>query len=222
MIFLCPALTNAQITFQGCEGLFDAQQFTFSNLGLDSEGRNIFETTPIDGNQPCSGVGICEFRIFWNSSMSRWEFVADDGTGDFSNAFLIYFNTSASIPNPPDLTLGTWVENGADTAGGCGGDLTTANSTLSGEVQSTVLGILNYNLQTEISVYPNPGKDKLFLEGNSLQNISDIYVLNMLGNKVLYYRQYLNYLDISKLTTGVYFLKIKIDNNFIQKKIIVQ
>ena len=84
----------SQITFNGCPTIFNNQNFTFNNVGTDATGRNIYETTPINGDQPCTGLGVCEFRISWNNSLSRWEFIADDGNGNFSNTFLIYYMIS--------------------------------------------------------------------------------------------------------------------------------
>ena len=104
---LLSSVMNAQaITFKGCIPLFDDQNFVFSKIGTDATGRNIYITTPVDG-QDCSGLGTCEFKFQWNSSTSKWEFLADRGDGDFINPNLIYSNTSSSAPNPPDLSLGT-------------------------------------------------------------------------------------------------------------------
>lgn len=108
---LLSSVMNAQtITFKGCIPLFDDQNFVFNKTGTDASGRNIYMTTPLDPGQDCSGLGTCEFKFQWNSSTSKWEFLADSGNGDFVNPFLIYSNTSSSAPNPPDLSLGTWVK----------------------------------------------------------------------------------------------------------------
>ena len=137
---LLSSMMNAQnITFKGCIPLFDDQNFVFNKTGTDTSGRNIYVTTPLDPGQDCSGLGTCEFKFQWNSSTSKWEFLADSGNGDFVNPFLVYSNTSSSAPNPPDLSLGTWVENIAETSGDCGGNLSSSNATLTGAVQSSVL-----------------------------------------------------------------------------------
>lgn len=137
-LFICLASSlYAQITFRGCvtAGL-GAQDYTLTNTGttLDAgTSRNFFESTPLDFNQNCP-AGVCEVRIIWNNSVSRWEIQLDNdgpvGTPDYTTVVL-YYNTSASVPNPPDLTLGTWVD-------GTGGICTDAITTLSGQVQSAV------------------------------------------------------------------------------------
>jgi hypothetical protein len=130
-----------QINFQGCPAEFGATTYVLVPIGTTNDGgtiRNTYDTSPIDGAQACNGLGFgfCEFRIIWDVANNQWLFQITDG----ASFFTIYTNTSPSAPNPPDLTLGTWVENGANTGGTCGGNLTTGNSTLSGDVQGTVGG----------------------------------------------------------------------------------
>ncbi|MFD1616459.1 T9SS C-terminal target domain-containing protein [Gelatiniphilus marinus] len=156
----------AQITFNGCHPSFNNQDFIFTEIGTDATGRNIFETIPINGDQPCDGVGACEFRLSWNSAESRWEFIADDGNGSFSTPFLIFTNSEASTPNPPSLNLGAWVENTTVTEGGCGGNLTTANATLTGNVQDTTLGVNQLTVSNSIGIYPNPANNVLHIKPN--------------------------------------------------------
>lgn len=137
LLFSGIVLQAQTITFTGCPQLFDNNTFTFNKVGTDATGRHIYETTPINGDQPCSGLGTCEFRIAWNAAQNRWEFLADEGNGTFTTPYLIYSNATASKPNPPDLTLGVWTENISITENFCGGNLTPANATLTGGVQSS-------------------------------------------------------------------------------------
>lgn len=210
----------AQITFNGCHPLFNDQDFTFTEVSTDATGRNVFETIPIDENQPCDGVGVCEFRISWNNTESRWEFIADDGNGDFSAPFLIYSNTEASTPNPPSLNLGTWVENTSTTNGDCNGDLTTANATLTGDVQDTTLGIDGLLLNNQIGLYPNPVKNTLYLNTKG-QNIDRVLVYNVLGKLVLQDKGS-STIDVSQYHAGVYFVQIQIGNREFVKKLIIK
>jgi hypothetical protein len=156
-LFLFVTLINAQtITFKGCLPLFDDQNFVFTQTGTDGTGRNIYITTPADGLQDCGGLGFCEFKIQWSVANNRWEFLADDNDGTFTTTNLIFYNTSASTPNPPSLALGSWIENTTVTSGGCGGNLTPNNATMTGGVQDTVLGNDQFVLENSIVVYPNP------------------------------------------------------------------
>lgn len=219
---IATSLGYAQITFTGCDNLFDMQTFTFNNLGDDGNGRNSFETEPIIGDQPCSGVGTCEFRIVWNNTAMQWEFLADDGNGGFSATKLIYSNSEASMPNPPSLTLGTWVEETAITSGDCGGNLTTSNSTMNGDVQNNVLDTDDFSAENSLLVYPNPTKGTLYLEGVRAGDINTVSLYDISGKLILKRTVFKKEMDLSKLRTGVYFLKLETDYGSVERKIIIQ
>ena len=212
------ALINAQtITFNGCHESFGNQNYIFNPDGTDVTGRNIYTTTPITG-QPCP-IGSCEFKILWSTTNSRWEFIADGGDGDFVDQSLIYYNTSASTPNPPSTTLGTWVENIAHTAGECGGNLTPGNSTITGAVQNTVLSLNDFAINLGIVLYPNPSNDFITVKSNS--QVNEIAVWSIQGQKVLEFEN-LDVINVSQLQAGMYIARIKTDaglqvSNFIKK-----
>ncbi|RXG20255.1 beta strand repeat-containing protein, partial [Leeuwenhoekiella aequorea] len=132
-LFFGVHLGHAQINLNTCDEYTGDLDFVLTFESVDGSGRNIYQTNPINGDQPCPGLGVCEFRIAWNVTLNRWEVLAEDGDGDFATSFVLYSNTSASSPNPPDLTLGTWQENTALTGGEC-----MALQELSGDVQSTL------------------------------------------------------------------------------------
>ena len=206
---LLSSMMNAQtITFKGCLPLFDDQNFIFNKTGTDASGRNIYVTTPIDPAQDCSGLGTCEFMFQWNSTTNKWEFLADTGNGDFVNPYLIYSNSSASAPNPPDLTLGTWEENTAVTNSECGGNLTAVNATLTGEVQSTVLSTADLD-QLDFKAYPNPVKDNLIFSGNL--KIKSIELISYAGQKLAELKLINGKVNLSHLKKGFYILKLNTD-----------
>jgi len=213
------SLANAQtITFNGCHALFDNQNYIFNQTGTDGTGRNIYTTTPVDG-QPCGGLGTCEFKIQWNNANARWEFLADEGNGTFTTPFLIYSNSSASTPNPPSLLLGSWIENSALTSGYCGGTLTSSNSVLTGEVQDTTLSNKQFSINKGIELYPNPTNNLLTIISSS--SITEITVWNVQGQKVLNYGN-VSSIDVSMLQAGIYITRIQTENglkisNFIKK-----
>ena len=206
-----------QITFNSCHSLFDNQDFILNQISTDLTGRHIFETIPIDGDQPCSGVGICEFRILWNDIEAQWELIADDGNGDFSAPFLIYSNTEASMPNPPSLNLGIWIENTTITTSLCGEILS-----LTGNVQDTALSIEDFNFVNDIQIYPNPASRILRIKSlNSTVEKALFYDLN--GRKVLSNEMNVSQnIDVSSLREGVYFVQIISDSKHFIKKIIIK
>ena len=132
-LFAGNSIATAQINLNTCDLYTGDEDFVLTLESTDATGRNIYQTNPITGDQPCPGLGVCEFRIAWNTSLNRWEILADDGDGNFATSFVLYFNTSASLPNPPDLTLGTWEENTGITGGDC-----MSIETLNGDVQASL------------------------------------------------------------------------------------
>jgi hypothetical protein len=66
----------------------------------------------------------------------------------------------------------------------------------------------------EISIYPNPANDKIFLS-----NKADIEIIDITG-KILIKQLNSNEIDISKLAKGIYFIKIKFDDKIRTEKFI--
>lgn len=191
------------------------QDYIFNKISTDATGRNVFETTPVDGNQPCGGIGSCEFQMAWNNTNDRWEIYADDGNGTFSNNYILYFNTSASNPNPPSLNLGTWEEETVVTKSLCG-----VISSLTGEVQEVALGISDVDSDKVIQIFPNPASQ--FLNIENANNIETLSVYNTMGKLVLREVQDNELIDVSELNSGLYFVRIVFNNHEIVKKIIIE
>lgn len=205
MMFFATLLSAQTITFKGCLSLFDNQNFVFNQIGVDGTGRNIYGTTPFNPGQDCSGLGTCEFKIQWNNSISRWEFLADEGSGTFTTPNLIYSNTSSSTPNPPSLTLGVWVENVVITTGACGGNLTSGNAILTGAVQDGLLKVDDFAYDNSIVVYPNPGTSVLNIKSETL--VSKVLIYNMQGQLVE--NTNLTAIDIDEFSPGSYIVKVE-------------
>lgn len=192
------------ITYKGCPAKFSNHTYTFTKVGTDGTGRHIFETTPITGDQPCPGLGACEFKIRWNTTNNRWEFIADDGNGDFSNPYLIYHNTSASTPNPPSMDFGIWIENNVITEGQCGGNMTSANTVFTGSVQST-LSTNEFEKDETIAISPNPVTS--IAKINSNYEIENITIYSTQGQKIKTVIGNTD-LDLSDLSSGMYIVKV--------------
>ncbi len=214
MFLLLSTTLFSQITFNACHSLLENQNYTFNQIGSDSTGRNIFETNPVTGDQDCGGIGICEMQIVWNDINNRWEIFADDGNGTFLNTYVLYYNTEASLPNPPSLNLGTWIEEASITQTLCG-----AIITLSGDVQDAALGITDLQLENLLSVYPNPVNNILNIKHVGLV-LNEVSIYNVLG-KLVYYNYSSDKINMSKLNSGVYFVKIRLENKEVIKKIII-
>ncbi|RQO34221.1 T9SS C-terminal target domain-containing protein [Chryseobacterium sp. KBW03] len=214
LYLVCLALGSSAfaqtITFKGCPNYFDDTTYTFNKTGVDAFNKNIYITTPIDDQQPCSGLGNCDFKIQWNNTLTRWEFIADDGNGTFANPSLIYYNSTGnnSIPIPPGNTVGTWIENTTATGGQCGGNLTAVNSTMTGDVQSSTLGT-SENSKNRIQIFPNPVSDFIHISG--IDNGLSVQIYNMDG-RLVKSEMFDSKIDVSQLVPGGYVMKINTRN----------
>lgn len=82
------------------------------------------------------------------------------------------------------------------------------------------LSVSENQLAASISVYPNPSKEIINININTI-NIDEVIVLNSKGSEVIRKKTDYNKIDISKLTSGIYFLRIKSKKGvFTTKKII--
>jgi hypothetical protein len=119
LLFCTSYVLNAQITF--ASATCGIASTTLQPAGDDGNNRNIFEFD--DGNI---------VRAEWDSGQNRWEInlYSGDGMGGFTFCCTYVYNTSASVPNPPSLNLGTWESDFF------GIDCTASGFVLTGDVQS--------------------------------------------------------------------------------------
>ena len=76
---------------------------------------------------------------------------------------------------------------------------------------------LSHKNKLDISIYPNPTDNQLFVQGH--KNSTSISVFNLLGKKVLS-KSNVDKIDVSELSNGVYFIKISDGINSSTKKFI--
>lgn len=88
--------------------------------------------------------------------------------------------------------------------------------------EQKVLSVEENRLENAIAIYPNPTKEiiKIDLKSNEI-NLSEISIIDNQGKEILKQTNNLQTIDISKLSSGIYFIKIKNDSNItITRKII--
>ena len=203
------------IDFKGCIPLFENQTYVFNKTGDDAFGKKIYVTTPVSGDQVCGGVGVCEFKLQWNNTLGRWEYLADKGDGDFVNPYLIYYSSTgnATGTNPPNITIGNWIENVADTDGLCGGNLSDSNATMTGDVRTTTLAVNEFD-KANITIYPNPATE--FINITGLENIKTVKIISAEG-KIVSTTDNSDKINISKIPSGIYFVEIGTDRSTIKR-----
>ena len=81
---------------------------------------------------------------------------------------------------------------------------------------------VNDVLASKFKVYPNPASDYIQIESNNVQ-ISSVGLYSVLGKEVISQETLTNNrVDVSNLTSGVYFMKINADGGSVTKKVVVQ
>lgn len=132
--------------------------------------------------------------------------MADSGNGDFVAPYLIYYNSTGNNTaiNPPSNAVGTWTENTAVTESGCGGNLSSSNSTMTGDVRTSTLAIGDLS-KGKVQMFRNPVTD--FINVSGIENAKNMVITNMAGQQILR-TDFKNKLDVSQLTKGVYFLRV--------------
>ena len=84
--------------------------------------------------------------------------------------------------------------------------------------QCATIGIKNLESIIKLSLYPNPASSVVYIE--SAIKINIIQILNLTGQKVIDQRQNLEEIDISKLSKGIYTVRIFTDLGDVVKKLI--
>ncbi len=92
------------------------------------------------------------------------------------------------------------------------GKIRDSNPDLGAIEYSPSLGINNIN-RTKLKIYPNPVKDYIYINGIENSNTAEVY--NLSGQKVISNQNTLEYsntrINLSSLSSGIYFLKINAD-----------
>lgn len=224
IILFSTFILNSQITLQGCSSALSDQDYTLVQTSTTYDQgiiRNTFETLPLTFDQPCTS-GFCELRMIWSIENNRWEIQLDNNPSPNPNynTAILYYNTSNSYPNPPSLNMGTWVDN---LGAACGGD--NSITTLTGDVQDSVLAT-NLAFLSEISIYPNPIKDIIYIKNGTGTSLEKITISDINGREIMSFTFndyfYEKKLDVSLLESGFYLLHIISKKGIGTKKLIVQ
>ncbi len=76
------------------------------------------------------------------------------------------------------------------------------------------------DFENSFSLYPNPTSGKLIIEQVTQFEIQKIEIYSIQGKKLFQSNQQLKQIDLTNYTTGVYFVKLLVNNNWVTKKVI--
>jgi len=167
------------------------------------------------GGTPLTNSGNYDIFVVKYDSVGTSLWAKSAGGSGYEYAYSICNDTLSNIYlsgyfSSPSLTLGNTLTN----AGGCDGFITKL------AISSEVNTIEN---KMDISIFPNPTLGQINFQMDYSENVQ-VTIFNVLGKCI-----YTNYFDDSKCSidlnaqpAGIYFIKIKSENNIITKKIIIQ
>ena len=76
--------------------------------------------------------------------------------------------------------------------------------------------------ENQITIYPNPTKDRLHIEMMPSLHINAISLINIQGQIVRSYKPNTTQLDVSGIAEGIYFIKISSSEGYIIKKVLIE
>ena len=130
---------------------------------------------------------------------------SDNYDGDITDTIVIVNNVDSAVVGTYAVTY----------------NISDANGNAAEEVIRTVIIESSLSIQDNtkniVKVYPNPVKDKLFIQG--LSSLANISVYNLLGKLVLS-RTTSSEIDVNNLQSGIYIIKIKDQQREVIKKFI--
>lgn len=92
------------------------------------------------------------------------------------------------------------------------------NVLIPNQLSCSVLSVENFFIDSNIKIYPNPTKDKIYF--TNLKDISKVNVYDMIGKLVLSEKPTDNYVNIQTLPNGNYIIEIQSENKLYKSKII--
>jgi len=187
-----------------------------SELGMSFMFRGAVTFNQDIGSWDVSGVygmrSMFDNASAFNQDIASWDVSSVTSINDiFNNSALSTDNYDRLLNNWSKLNLTQNIEFGAQGINYCNG--ADARQRLiddfgwtitDGDLDCATAGVEDENLLT-ISIYPNPVKDKLYIQG--LLNPTKISVNNVLGKEVLLLKN-TNKIDLTALPSGVYVIRI--------------
>lgn len=191
--------------------------FTSEIINTNSNNNLYIELTPgFRPNEPYT-----EYWSVWidfNKNGSFDDIGEQVFTANRSSVVNGYINIPSNVNGQTRMRVSM---NYGNTPNSCG-------SISSGEVEDytiTITGTLAKNVKPietpdfNLSVYPVPAKDNIYLKTPSNLKVLDVKVLNQLQT-VIIQKTKVNHINISNLSSGVYYLIITTDNGTLSKKFI--
>ena len=84
------------------------------------------------------------------------------------------------------------------------------------------MSILENDLSSQISIYPNPAQAEVIISGIDENAIEEVSIYNTTGQRVLHQMGSDRRVDVSKLQQGLYVVKVMVGKQRFRQKLIIQ
>lgn len=84
------------------------------------------------------------------------------------------------------------------------------------------IGIEESNSNEKISIYPNPARDLLFVSSLDNSILKELFIFDQVGKIVLQTSNSFELIDVSLLSSGVYFIELHSDRSVSRKKLVIE
>lgn len=138
---------------------------------------------------------------------------------DSSNANSWHFTWTAPNTNEDTITLymGALVANHNHATSG---DFSYARKIVLPVQSTSGFSVINHS---QLKIYPNPVTDQIVFQLPDRNVLYDISIIDLMGKTVIVKKNYTGkLLNVSQLTSGIYYLQIKTDNNLYSSQFLKQ
>jgi len=85
---------------------------------------------------------------------------------------------------------------------------------------SSTVGIKNFEIESKLTIYPNPASNKLFID--TKLELNETIIIDIAGKVIVTTKQSTKLVNVTNLSDGIYFIKLITDKGVITKKFVKQ
>ncbi|MFN3315509.1 MAG: T9SS type A sorting domain-containing protein, partial [Raineya sp.] len=89
-------------------------------------------------------------------------------------------------------------------------------------IRTVVIASLNNNLEQEFSIYPNPAKEKIFIQLGSSNTLQSVKILDTKGKIIALFNENTKEISISNLPQGLYLILVETSQGKAVRKLVIE
>ncbi len=199
----------------------------FYNGSTDSPNIDVNELT-LPQNELINNLSYGNFEGYIAlAANSNYGFEMQDGTGTVTLATYSAPLATLNLEGNAITLFASGFLNPINNSNGAAYEIWVALADGSTFELPNYVGVDEMNSNADISLFPNPAQDALYLKGTFAKNILNVEILDELGRRIQTFSKvkkddnFNSVVDISKLENGTYCLRIFSENNIETKKFVV-